>query len=94
MKMPGKWSDAYTRVLLAMAGGHTLKAHRDVEGAKVFRLHALDGTTETIDPAIVEYLTEHNLIDSNKKFPAATYWLTESGKAVVAERKSSRRREA
>jgi len=85
MKTSVKFSDAHRRVLLAIASGNTLKAHRDVEGAKVFRLHALDGTTETIDPAIVEYLTEHHLIDSNKKFPAATFWLTERGKALAKQ---------
>jgi len=76
---------AHRRVLLAIAEGHTLKAHRDIDGAKVFRLHALDGTVEIIDPAIVDDLVEQRLIDSNKKFPAATFWLTEKGKVIVAE---------
>ncbi len=69
-----------------MAGQGFLKAHRDIEGGKVCILHLLDGDEEIIPPAAVEYLVEHGLIDSNKKFPAATFWLTEKGKQFVARR--------
>ena len=75
---------AHKKILLAMAGGCTLKSHRDVEGRKVFQLHALDGTIEAVDWEAVEYLQDNGLIDSNKKFPAATYWLTETGKRAVS----------
>lgn len=69
--------------LLALASGHFLKSHRDVDGRKVYRLHALDGTHQPLRRATVEALSERGLIDSNKKFPAATYWLTEAGKRAV-----------
>ncbi len=78
-------SSAHRRVLLALAGGWALKAHRDIEGRKVFQLHHSDGRTEPVGWDVAEYLAEHGLIDSNKKFPAATFWLTEGGKVVVAE---------
>ena len=77
-------SEAHKRVLLSLAAGCALKSHRYLDGSKAYQLHPLDGPAETIQHAAVEYLQEHGLIDSNKKFPAATYWLTESGKRVVA----------
>ena len=76
--------EAHKRVLLALAAGCALKSHRYLNGSKVYQLHPLDGPAEPIPRATVEYLQEHGLIDSNKKFPAATYWLTESGQEVVA----------
>ncbi len=74
---------AHKHLLLAIAGGRLLKAHRDIEGNKIYKLHSLDGPLEIVNPADVETLVEQGLIDSNKKFPAATFWLTEEGKATA-----------
>ncbi len=63
-----------------MGSGWTLKAHRDIEGRKEFRLHPLEGEAEAVDGAAVARLVAQGLIDSNKKFPAATFWLTEAGR--------------
>ena len=72
------------RLLAQIAGGARLKDHRDIEGGKRFTL-TLDATAETvIAPALVEELVKRGLIDSNKKFPSATYWLTDEGKRVAA----------
>ncbi len=71
-------------MLAAMAGGWTLKAHRYVDGRKEYRLHALDGAIETVAPATVQALVDRGMIDSNKKFPAATFWLTHAGAAATA----------
>ena len=71
-------------MLQAMAGGWTLKAHRYLDGRKEFRLHALDGAIQEVAPATVAALAESGLIDSNKKFPAATFWLTPQGQATLA----------
>ncbi len=79
-----KLNDAHWRVLQAMAQGHLLKSHRDLEGHKVYQLHPLDGPPAPVDPDIVAYLAEHGLIDSNKKFPAATYWLTARAREMLA----------
>lgn len=79
-----KLNDAHRRVLQAMAQGHLLKSHRDLEGHKVYQLHPLDGPPAPVDPDIVAYLAEHGLIDSNKKFPAATYWLTARARQMLA----------
>ena len=77
-------SSIHKRILLAMANQCFLKSHRDIDGNKIYQLHPLEGPAETIAPQIVEALCDQGLIDSNKKFPAATYWLTEKGKAYVA----------
>ena len=78
-----KLSPAHRRLLTALADGWTLKSHRDVEGHKEYRLHSPDGADESAAWAIVEFLQEDGLIDSNKKFPAATFWLTEKGRAAL-----------
>ena len=81
------------RVLLAIANGATLKSHRYLDGTKVYQLHALDGSAQSIERRTVEGLRDKGLIDSNKKFPAATYWLTVKGRQVAAalmEQKSDR----
>ncbi len=72
------------RVLRAIAAGWTLKVHRTLDGEKVYRLHPL-GDAEAIEvaPHPVERLREAGYIDSNKKFPAATYLLTERGRSVA-----------
>lgn len=81
-----KLSAEHKRLLRALAAGHTLKAHRDLEGHKEFRLHFSDGhPSELIERRYPEELVEAGLLDSNKKFPAATFWLTERGRAVIAE---------
>jgi hypothetical protein len=66
-----------------MAGGWTLKAHRYLDGRKEYRLHSLEGEIEVVAPATVQSLAERGLIDSNKKFPAATFWLTDKGRAAI-----------
>lgn len=75
----------HRRLLQALAAGHTLKAHRDVEGRKAFRLHPPDGGPAVeLDRRVPEALAAEGLIDSNKKFPAATFWLTDRGRAALA----------
>ena len=71
-------------LLRAVAAGARLRDHRDIDGGKVFRLYRDDGCAEPIDSADVESLVEAGLLDSNKKFPAATYWVTEAGRRVLA----------
>ncbi|HLB48108.1 MAG TPA: hypothetical protein VJL59_13965 [Anaerolineales bacterium] len=73
------------RLLRAIASGHFLKAHRDIEGGKVYRLHPLQGEPEIVNSDDVQHLCDEGLIDSNKKFPAATFWLTEKGKVAAAQ---------
>lgn len=73
-------------VLSALAAGWTLKSHRYLDGRKEYRLHPLaEGEVQAVSWETMERLRERALIDSNKKFPAATYLLTDRGKAVVAQ---------
>lgn len=73
-------------VLLALAAGSTLKSHRYLDGRKEYRLHPLaEEEVKTVASETMERLRERALIDSNKKFPAATYLLTDRGKAAVAQ---------
>ena len=76
-------SEAQRRILLAVAGDMRLKDHRDIEGNKTYALHHPDDRSEPVDARDVEVLVELGLISSNKKFPSATYWLTEHGTRVV-----------
>ena len=78
-----KLSDTQQHVLLGLVRGATLKAHRYLDGAKSYKLHLLDGAVETISSSTMDVLKDKGLIDSNKKFPAATYLLTEQGRKVA-----------
>lgn len=78
-----KLSPTQQNVLRAMVEGSTLKSHRYLSGEKVYKLHALDGATQTVRRPTVEVLRRYDLIDSNQKFPAATYLLTQKGKGIA-----------
>jgi hypothetical protein len=75
---------AQVELLQAIANGLILKSHRDLEGHKEYRLHALTGQSASVAWEDVETLQSAGLIDSNKKFPAATYWLTDTGRAHLS----------
>jgi hypothetical protein len=71
-------------LLQSIASGLRLKDHRDIEGRKTFMLHREDDSGEPVSEAEVTALADAGLISSNKKFPAATYWLTELGSRLTA----------
>ena len=77
-------SATQSKVLRALAAGSMLKSHRYLSGAKVHKLYSLDGTAETIRRSTVQCLSRHGLIESNKKFPVATYLLTDKGRTLAA----------
>ena len=72
-------ANADKALLRAMNKGGFLKSHRELDGSKQFLLHGQSGEVAVVDPAFVRRLREQQLIDSNKKFPVATYWLTPAG---------------
>jgi hypothetical protein len=79
-------SEAQRHILLALAEGLILKGHRTLDGEKLYRLHAMDGSTlEEIGEAAMDGLKDEKLIHSNMKFPAASFLLTEKGRKVAAE---------
>lgn len=69
-------------LLVDLQNGAILKVHRTLDGAKVHKLHRHGVDATEINIAIVRYLEKQNLIQSNMKFPAATYLLTEQGAAT------------
>ena len=77
-------STTQRQVLHLIAEGWTLKAHRYLDGRKVYQLHSLSGDSRSVRAATVEALVGAGLLDSNKKFPAATFWLTPAGRALLA----------
>jgi hypothetical protein len=70
-------------LMQSMADGLRLKDHRDIEGRKTFMLHREDDSGEPVSEAEVTALVDAGLISSNKKFPAATYWLTDAGTVLL-----------
>ena len=69
------------QILHSLNSGTMLKVRRDLEGHKDFILSTPDGMCRTVARDMIEPLIEQGLIDSNKKFPSATYWLTDAGRA-------------
>ncbi|MFN8491792.1 MAG: hypothetical protein U0350_29600 [Caldilineaceae bacterium] len=78
-------SQAHKHILIALAQGKRLQDHRDLDGGKVYKLHTLDSTPdEVVVGSLVLDLQHQQLIQSNLKFPAATYRLTDKGAALAA----------
>ncbi len=75
-----KRTQSETAILTAILTGHTLRSHRDIDGNKYFYLHALDGTKEAVDGTAVHRLRQQRLIETNHKFPSATFLLTDHGR--------------
>jgi hypothetical protein len=74
------------RILQALQSGCHLKVHRDLDGAKVYRLHCPAASTaagvnaaEEVAAGNVEALERRGYLQSNLKFPAAMLLLTERG---------------
>ncbi len=77
-------SVAHKHILCELARGSRLQDHRDLDGGKLYKLHPLDNAPDMPIPAAsVTYLQRHKLIESNMKFPAATYLLTDKGAAIA-----------
>ncbi len=72
-------------LLIMLVQGGALKAHRDLNGGKEHRLQQLDGVVHGVPARTVGKLRRRGLIASNKKFPAATYLLTDRGRQLVME---------
>jgi hypothetical protein len=75
-----KLSAAEARLLQALRRGCTLKSHRYLDGTKQFQLYPLEGSPEPVSGKVVESLYTQGLIQSNQKFPTATYLLTAAGR--------------
>lgn len=76
---------AQAALLTKLQQGAVLKVHRTVDGDKVYRLHQAGAPDQEIEPALVAALTDRDLLQSNMKFPAATFLLTDKGVAVAVQ---------
>jgi hypothetical protein len=70
-------------IILAISQGALLKSHREVDGRKMFRLHEPSGNWQPVSSRDVRRLRAAGLLDSNKKFPVATFWLTNEGRRTL-----------
>jgi hypothetical protein len=80
-----KLSKPARRVLVSMGTGSFLKSHRSLDGQKAYKLHPLQGSALPVRPETVDTPRSLGLIDSNKKFPVATFWLTPEGRAALQQ---------
>ncbi|GIV78859.1 MAG: hypothetical protein KatS3mg050_3253 [Litorilinea sp.] len=72
------------QVLVSMAAGQRLRSHRYLDGTKIYLLHALeDDRGQPVAAETVASLRRRGLIESNMKFPVATYLLTDKGAALA-----------
>lgn len=85
-------TDPQKTVLRALLEGWTLKSHRTLDGQKAYRLHALAGEVVEVADSTVEGLAAAKLLQSNQKFPAATYLLTDKGRLFAMRFRESARR--
>lgn len=80
-------SPTQAALLAAVAAGDVLKVHRTLHGEKSYRLHRLDESAVLECAADdVDALLRGGLIESNLKFPAATFLLTPAGAQAVRRR--------
>ena len=76
---------AQKALLVSLQQGAVLKVHRTLDGDKVHRLHKSDAPVQEIEAALVVAVTDLGLLQSNMKFPAATFLLTDKGVAVAMQ---------
>lgn len=73
------------QLLKALQQGATLKTHRTLDGAKIHKLHPLHGDAIMIKVGTVRTLERRSWIQSNLKFPVATYLLTAAGQHIAQQ---------
>ena len=79
-------SPAQRQLLIAMQAGGRLRMERTLDGAKAYRIYAPDNPEgEAILAALVQRLERAGLIESNMKFPAATFMLTDEGVRLASQ---------
>ena len=82
---PHKLTGEQAALLVSLQQGAVLKVHRTLDGAKVHRLQKDDAPVQEIEAALVAAVTDLGLLQSNMKFPAATFLLTDKGVAVAIQ---------
>jgi len=79
-----KLSATQIKVIGALAQGCALRAHRYLDGVKLFKLYLPGDKVETVRSSTMAVLEREWLIYSNHKFPVASYTLTDRGKEFAA----------
>ena len=82
---PRKLTREQAALLVSLQQGAVLKVHRTLDGDKVYRLQKNDALAQEIEATLVAALTDRSLVQSNMKFPAATFLLTDKGVAVAMQ---------
>ena len=82
---PRKLTGEQAALLVSLQQGAVLKVHRTLDGDKVYRLQQNDTPAQEIEAALVAAATDLGLLQSNMKFPAATFLLTDKGVAVAMQ---------
>lgn len=70
------------QILHAVRQGASVKAHREIDGTKIHKVHPLQADAFVVSEAAVRLLEKQGWLRSNMKFPVATYLLTEKGSKV------------
>lgn len=83
----GVWlNDEQQMILAAVFQGAALRSHRDLEGNKVYLLHFGEGEEKReIGRKATLDLRTKRLIETNHKFPSATFLLTTRGNTIGAK---------
>ena len=74
-----------SKILHALDQGASLKVHRTLDGAKVHKVHPLQGVAYEVPTDAVRTLEKRGWLRSNMKFPVATYLLTPEGKKAISQ---------
>ena len=82
---PRKLTGEQAALLVSLQQGAVLKVQRTLDGDKVYRLQQNDAPAQEIEATLVAALTDRSLVQSNMKFPAATFLLTDKGVAVAMQ---------
>ena len=84
----GKWiegvrlSEEQQHTLIAVYQGAALRSQRDIEGGKRFELRKETDATPVSRSTILDLRTK-GLIETNHKFPSATFLLTTAAEATA-----------
>lgn len=72
------------QVLIAIFNGAALRSHRDLEGNKHYALYE-DAGEHKIGRKTVLDLRNKRLLETNHKFPSATFLLTDRGYKIASQ---------
>ncbi len=72
-------------VLVAVFTGAALRSHRDLEGNKRYALHRDEQEVGEIGRKTILSLRDKRLLETNHKFPSATFLLTTRGNKIAAQ---------